>query len=73
MVHHVGFKFLSCVVIQVDELEAKLKEVEGACSPIVSKMYQAGGGSEDGAAPPGAGGFPGAGSASSGPTVEEVD
>lgn len=58
---------------QVDELEAKLKEVEGVCSPIVSKMYQAGGGNEDGASTPGAGGFPSAAGASSGPTVEEVD
>mmetsp|Transcript_7166 Transcript_7166/g.21062 ORF Transcript_7166/g.21062 Transcript_7166/m.21062 type:complete len:650 (-) Transcript_7166:3816-5765(-) len=57
---------------EVDELEAKLKEVEGVCSPIISKMYQAGGAPEGGA--PGAGGgFPGAGGASSGPTVEEVD
>lgn len=57
---------------QVDELEAKLKEVEGVCSPIISKMYQAGGAPEGGA--PGAGGgFPGTGGASSGPTVEEVD
>ncbi len=27
-----------------DELEHKLKELEGTCSPIISKMYQGGGG-----------------------------
>ena len=26
-----------------DELEHKLKELEGTCSPIISKMYQGGG------------------------------
>ena len=26
-----------------DELEHKLKELEGVCSPIISKMYQGGG------------------------------
>ena len=25
---------------EVDELEHKLKELEGTCSPIISKMYQ---------------------------------
>ena len=40
---------------EVEELEHKLKELEGTCSPIISKIYSAGG---EGGAP---GGFPGAG------------
>lgn len=39
---------------EVDELEHRLKEVEGKCGPIISKMYQAGG---EGAGP---GDMPGA-------------
>jgi len=71
-----------------DEYEAKLKELESKCQPIMMKIYQAGG------APGGAGGMPGgmpdfggagssagadndsgssAGTSSSGPKVEEVD
>ena len=26
-----------CIVLQMDELEHKLKELEGTCSPIISK------------------------------------
>lgn len=59
-----------------DEFEAKQKDLEGICNPIVTKMYQDAGG-----APPGAeggmpGGMPGGGAApeaSAGPTIEEVD
>jgi heat shock protein 1/8 len=61
---------------EVDEFEDKLKELEGLCNPIISKLYQAGGA-------PGAGGMPdmgGAGApppagegASAGPKIEEVD
>ena len=29
---------------EVDELDHKLKELEGICSPIISKMYQGAGG-----------------------------
>merc|ERR1711966_584741 len=29
---------------EVDEFEDKMKELEGLCNPIMSKMYQAGGG-----------------------------
>ncbi|XP_060670371.1 heat shock 70 kDa protein-like [Ziziphus jujuba] len=29
---------------KVDELEDKLKELEGSCNPIIAKMYQGGGG-----------------------------
>jgi heat shock protein 1/8 len=55
---------------EVDEFEDKLKELEGVCNPIISKMYQSAGG-----APPGAdmGGASAPGGASSGPTIEEVD
>merc|ERR1712205_129217 len=60
---------------EVDEFEDKLKEIEGVCNPIISKMY----GQAGGAPPPGAdfggaeGGAEGAGGASSGPKIEEVD
>mmetsp|Transcript_6964 Transcript_6964/g.25400 ORF Transcript_6964/g.25400 Transcript_6964/m.25400 type:complete len:647 (-) Transcript_6964:153-2093(-) len=54
---------------EVDEFEDKLKELEGVCNPIISKMYQNAGG-----APPGADMGAGADAgASSGPTIEEVD
>jgi len=42
-----------------DEFEAKQKELEGICSPIITKVYQAGGGPEGGEG--GAGGAGGAG------------
>merc|ERR1711993_138198 len=66
---------------EVDEFQDKQKEVEGVCNPIVTKLYQAGGGMPGGmpGAPggmpdmgAGAGGAPGAGSGA-GPTIEEVD
>ncbi|XP_024980619.1 heat shock 70 kDa protein [Cynara cardunculus var. scolymus] len=46
---------------EVDELEDKLKELEGVCNPIIGKMYQGGEGpmGEDGGA--------------AGPKIEEVD
>ena len=53
---------------EVEELEHKLKELEGVCSPIIQKMYGAGGG---GGAPP-AGEAP-EGGAGAGPKIEEVD
>jgi heat shock protein 5 len=31
-----------------EEYEEKLKEIEGICNPIVSKVYQQGGGDSDG-------------------------
>nr|ACU00685.1 heat shock protein 70 [Bursaphelenchus mucronatus] len=52
-----------------EEFEHHLKEVEGACSPIITKLYQSAGGAPGGPAP---GGAPGGGSAG-GPTIEEVD
>merc|ERR1711967_149541 len=49
-----------------DEFEAKQKELEGICNPIMQKVYAAGGGGGmpggmSGGGMPGAGGFPGAG------------
>ncbi|KAL7134497.1 hypothetical protein ABFS83_11G030000 [Erythranthe nasuta] len=64
---------------EVDELEDRLKELEGICNPIISKMYQSGG---DGGAPMdddvagGGGGSSGGGTSSggrAGPKIEEVD
>jgi len=52
--------------------EAKQRELEGICSPIMTKMYQgAGGGAGAGGMDEGAAGMPGA--AGAGPRVEEVD
>ncbi|KAK9060663.1 hypothetical protein SSX86_021369 [Deinandra increscens subsp. villosa] len=60
---------------EVDELEDKLKELEGVCNPIIAKMYQGGGGGgdvpmADGMGSGGAGGGSGGGA---GPKIEEVD
>ncbi|KAF8064803.1 hypothetical protein N665_1166s0016 [Sinapis alba] len=52
---------------EVDEFEYKLKELEGICNPIISKMYQAGASTNGGM--PANGGSGGAG----GPKIEEVD
>ncbi|MBA0754104.1 hypothetical protein Gogos_021863, partial [Gossypium gossypioides] len=55
---------------EVDELEDKLKELEGLCNPIIAKMYQGGGGGDvpmDGGAETGSGG------SGAGPKIEEVD
>lgn len=58
-----------------EEFADKQKELEAVCSPIVTKLYQTGGGAPGGF--PGApGGVPGAGAptgGSAGPTIEEVD
>lgn len=67
-----------------EDLEAKQKEIEKVCSPIITKLYQAAGGAGGmpGGGMPGGGmpgGFPGGQSApqsggeSTGPTIEEVD
>ncbi|KAL5547554.1 hypothetical protein UlMin_002785 [Ulmus minor] len=59
---------------EVDELEDKLKELEGICNPIIAKMYQEGGGGGDepmGDEMPGAGA--GGGASTGGPKIEEVD
>ena len=61
---------------EVDELDDKLKELEGICNPIISKMYQSGaGGAGAGDVPMGdgySGGSTGSGSGA-GPKIEEVD
>ncbi|OAY31828.1 heat shock 70 kDa protein [Manihot esculenta] len=57
---------------EVDELEDRLKELEGVCNPIISKMYQGGAGAGDDHM--GGGEMPGGGSSSAaGPKIEEVD
>ena len=65
-----------------EEYEAKQKELEKVCNPIITKLYQSAGGAAGAGGMPGGmpgGGFPGApgapqpGSESSGPTIEEVD
>ncbi|KAG9455901.1 hypothetical protein H6P81_000409 [Aristolochia fimbriata] len=59
---------------EVEELEDKLKELEGLCNPIIAKMYQGGGadagmGGED---MPGADGYgSGQGGSGPGPKIEE--
>nr|XP_043624176.1 heat shock 70 kDa protein [Erigeron canadensis] len=57
---------------EVDELEDKLKELEGVCNPIIAKMYQGGAGGD---VPMGGGTANGAGGSGSGagPKIEEVD
>lgn len=63
-----------------EEYEHKQKELESACTPIITKLYQASGGASGGMP----GGMPGgmsgggaggasSGAAGSGPTIEEVD
>jgi L1 cell adhesion molecule like protein len=61
-----------------EEFEHKQKEIEGICTPIITKLYQSAGGVPGGfpggpGGPGGAGGAPGAGGAAGGPTIEEVD
>ncbi|XP_022714720.1 heat shock 70 kDa protein-like [Durio zibethinus] len=62
---------------EVDEFEDKLKGLEGLCNPIISKMYQGGGGDVPmgGAEMPKHGGYSKAGSSGTGtgPKIEEVD
>ncbi|XP_078160377.1 heat shock cognate 70 kDa protein-like [Carex rostrata] len=59
---------------EVDEFEDKMKELEGICNPIISKMYQGGAGGmptgmdEDAPRGPSSNGSGGAG-----PKIEEVD
>ena len=63
-----------------EEFDDKQKELEKVCNPIITKLYQAAGGSAGmpNFDPSSAGGAPGAGGAapgggSTGPTIEEVD
>merc|ERR1712048_949520 len=63
----------------IDEYQSKMKEIEGVCNPIVSKLYAEAG--VDPNANPGLSGMGGmggmsgnsTGNATSGPTIEEVD
>lgn len=55
---------------ETDEFDDKLKELESLCNPIISKMYQGGGGAPD-AGGASYGGDESAGGA--GPKIEEVD
>jgi L1 cell adhesion molecule like protein len=58
---------------EIDEFEDKLKELEGICNPIISKMYQgAGGAAPDMGGMGGDAGAEGPG-AGPGPKIEEVD
>ncbi|MBN3286500.1 HSP70 protein, partial [Polyodon spathula] len=56
-----------------EEYEHQLKELEKVCNPIMSKLYQGGapGGMPGGSC--GSQARAGSGSASQGPTIEEVD
>jgi heat shock protein 1/8 len=54
-----------------DEFEDKLKDLEGTCAPILTKVHSAGG--ETGAAAAGEGPDTPHGGGQRGPTVEEVD
>jgi len=60
-----------------EEYESRQKDLEGICTPIMTKMYQAGGGGAGGMPDMGGmGGMPGMGgdaAPASGPKVEEVD
>ena len=61
-----------------EEFEHRQKEMEAVCSPIVAKVYQAGGGAPGGMPPgfpgaPGGGAGPAPGAGGAGPTIEEVD
>jgi len=67
---------------EVEEFNDKLKEIEGICNPIITKMYQGAGGAgmPDMSGMGGMGGMPGAPGgggdapgAGAGPTIEEVD
>jgi L1 cell adhesion molecule like protein len=60
---------------EADEFEDKMKELEGICNPIISKMYQQGGAPAGGAAYDDDGADAGAhaGSTGPGPKIEEVD
>ncbi|XP_013790449.1 heat shock 70 kDa protein cognate 4-like [Limulus polyphemus] len=59
-----------------EEFDHKQKELEGICTPIITKIYQAGGvpsGDMPGGVPGGAAPGAGSGGSSGGPTIEEVD
>eukprot|EP00245_Coleochaete_scutata_P002681 TRINITY_DN1364_c0_g1_i2.p1 TRINITY_DN1364_c0_g1~~TRINITY_DN1364_c0_g1_i2.p1 ORF type:complete len:651 (-),score=192.10 TRINITY_DN1364_c0_g1_i2:427-2379(-) len=57
---------------EVEEFEDKQKELEGICNPIISRMYQSGGGMPAGDVPM-TDAFKKAAPNAQGPTIEEVD
>lgn len=67
--------FLQNQLAEADEFEDKMKELEALCNPIISKMYQGGGGAPGGGADYDDGADAGAhaGSTGPGPKIEEVD
>jgi len=63
-----------------EDYQAKQKEVESVCAPIITKLYQGAGGMPGGGMPGGPGGMPGGdpsapppNAGGAGPTIEEVD
>lgn len=62
-----------------EEFEHKQKDIEGVCTPIITKLYQSAGGmpggfpGAPGGGPPGGAGAGGAAGGAGGPTIEEVD
>merc|ERR1719191_947570 len=59
---------------ELDEFEAKKKDLEDLWKPIITKAYQAGAGADAGAAGGDApSGFPGGDDAGKGPEIDEVD
>jgi L1 cell adhesion molecule like protein len=60
---------------EVEEFEARQKELEGVAMPIMTKLYQAGGGAPGGMPDMsgGMGGAPPSGGGAGGPHIEEVD
>jgi L1 cell adhesion molecule like protein len=58
---------------EVEEFEAKQKELEGVDMPIMTKLYQGGGMPDMGGGMPGGGAPPPSGAGAGGPHIEEVD
>merc|ERR1711871_527023 len=56
-----------------DEYDAKQKELEGICNPIMMKLYQGAGGAPGGMPGGMPGGAPDMGGDAGGPTIDEVD
>ncbi|KAG2490013.1 hypothetical protein HYH03_011478 [Edaphochlamys debaryana] len=57
---------------EVEEFEHHLKELEGVCNPIITRLYQGGGAGGMPGGAPGGGAAPSGGSGA-GPKIEEVD
>ena len=58
---------------EVEEFEAKQKELEGVAMPIMTKLYQGGGMPYMGGGMPRGGAPPPSGAGAGGPHIEEVD